>query len=130
MTENSQAFINKLDELIRLFGKLREKAIREGMVLNNDPMYQNFEMLAKNYQLIKNNLPQDLIEEIGGPLKEIISDMVDQLKKELGENPSIQQNSTVYGELEEIDRLLKQDHLSEKEINDLLDKRTSFNKNP
>lgn len=129
MTENSQAFINKLDELIGLFGRLREKAIREGMILKNDPMYQNFEMLAKNYQLIKNNLPQDLIEEIGGPLKEIISDMVDQLKKELGENPSIQQNSTVYEELEEIDRLLKRDHLSEKEINDLLDKRASFNKN-
>jgi len=127
MTESNQAFIKKLDELISLFGKLREKAMREGMILKNDPLYQNFEMLSNNYQLIKNNLPQELIEEIGGPLKEIISEMVDQLRKELGENPAISQ-SPVFDELKNIDLLLKQDKLSENEINSLLDKRSTLNK--
>ncbi len=127
MEEKDKAFISKLDELIVLFAKLRDKASQEGILINDDPLYKNFELLSSNYQMIKNNIPEGLIEELGEPIKQIISQMVEQLKRDLGiyENSG---NAEFKGEMESIDLLLKNQNLSEKEINQLLDKRTSINK--
>jgi hypothetical protein len=127
MEEKDKAFISKLDELIVLFAKLRDKASQEGILINDDPLYKNFELLSSNYQMIKNNIPEGLIEELGEPIKQIISQMVEQLKRDLGiyENSG---NAEFNGEMESIDLLLKNQNLSEKEINQLLDKRTSINK--
>ncbi len=127
MEEKDKAFISKLDELIVLFAKLRDKATQEGVVIKNDPLYKNFELLTSNYQMIKNNIPDGLIEELGEPIKQIISQMVVQLKKDLGIYDN-SDNPEFNGELKSIDTLLKNPTLSEKEINQLLDKRTSINK--
>lgn len=128
MENKNKAFINKLDELIALFEKLREKATNEGIIIKNDPLYQNFELLAGNYKMIKNNIPEELIEELGEPIKDIITEMVMQLKKDLGINDQAEKFG-VDEELKAIDHLLKQGNLSEKEMNELLDKRTSLNNN-
>jgi hypothetical protein len=127
MENKNKAFIYKLDELIALFEKLREKATNEGIIIKNDPLYQNFELLAGNYKMIKNNIPEELIEELGEPIKDIITEMVMQLKKDLGLSDK-DEKSTINEELNTIDQLLKKGDLSEKEMNDLLDKRTSLNK--
>ncbi|MFA6404099.1 MAG: hypothetical protein WCX31_21105 [Salinivirgaceae bacterium] len=127
MEEKNKAFISKLDELIVLFAKLRDKASQEGILIKDDPLYKNFEMLSSNYQMIKNNIPESLIEELGEPIKQIISKMVEQLKRDLGINEN-SETTEFNGELESIDLLLKNKNLSEKEINQLLDKRTSINK--
>jgi hypothetical protein len=127
MENKNKAFIYKLDELIALFEKLREKATNEGIIIKYDPLYQNFELLAGNYKMIKNNIPEELIEELGEPIKDIITEMVMQLKKDLGLSDK-DEKSTINEELNTIDQLLKKGDLSEKEMNDLLDKRTSLNK--
>lgn len=126
MENKNKAFLKKLDELIVLFEQLREKATREGIIIKNDPLYQNFELLAGNYKMIKNNIPDDLIEELGQPIKDIISEMVEQLKKDLGVRDE-NKKSTVQDELTAIDVLLSKTNLSESEINDLLDRRASLN---
>lgn len=126
MKEDESAFVNKLDELIALFEKLKEKAAREGIILKDDPLYKNFEMLSNNYRLIKHNLPEDLLQEISDPIKEIIAQMVDQLKQEMGTTVDADEKDTIKDELGEIDKLLQKGGLSEREINELLDKRSGL----
>ncbi len=123
MKGDKSAFANKLDELILLFEKLKVKATNEGIILKDDPLYANFEMLANNYRLIKHNLPEDLLQEISEPIKEIITQMVDQLRSEMG--ASVQDEETEI--IKDIDKLLKKGDLSETEINVLLDKRAELN---
>ena len=129
MEENGKDILKQLSELIALFEKLRDKAIREGVVLKDDPMYKNFEMLAGNYELIKNNIPPGLIEEMGEPIKNMIAEMVVQLKKELGvETSTNEPSNSLINELDAIDKLLENKNISEEEINKLLDKRTQYKK--
>jgi len=129
MEKSGKDILNQLDELIALFGKLREKATREKVILKDDPMYKNFDMLAGNYKMIKNNIPAELIEEMGAPIKMMIAEMVAQLKKELGiDDLSAETNSPLTDELEAIDKLLENKNLSEEEINNLLDKRGQYKK--
>ncbi len=127
MDGDKSAFINKLDELILLFEKLKNKATKDGIILKDDPLYANFEMLANNYRLIKHNLPEELLQEISEPIKEIITQMVDQLKREMGTSVENDESESIKDELSEIDQLLKKNDLSEDEINHLLDKRSGLN---
>lgn len=126
MESKGKEFLKKLDELIRLFEKLRDKATKDGIILQNDPMYKNFEMLAHNYKMIKDNIPEDLIEEIGEPIKKMITEMITQLKQDLDIDEKVEKNS-MSDELAQIDALLKSSNLSETEINNLLDKRSKLN---
>lgn len=127
MEGGKEEFIKKLDELIALFEQLKKKATSEGIILEDDPLYKNFEMLASNYQLIKSNLPDDLLEEIGEPLQQMIVTMVDQLKHEMGYKSPDSGSSEIVDEIAEIDALLKKKNLSEQEIDNLLDKRSKLN---
>lgn len=137
--EEKNKFLEQLDELIKLFERLQDKATNEGIIIKDDPMYKNFELLAGNYKMIKSTIPPELIEEIGEPIKEMILQMVEQLKKELGveddfdikpvNEPVVDDSKdSILFELENIDKILKKDNLSEKEVNDLLDKRSSLKK--
>lgn len=129
MGEKSKDFLRQLDELILLFEKLRVKATNEGVILKDDPMYKNFELLSGNYKLIKNSVPPELIEEMGEPIKEMITQMVNQLKEELGVDDLNEGSSAAFtDELEGIDKLLKDNSLSEDEMNNLLDKRADLKK--
>ena len=154
--DSNKKFIHQLDELIALFEKLKEKATKEGILLKDDPMYKNFELLTGNYKLIKDSIPPELIEEMGEPIKQMILKMIAQLKDELGvtDDTFNEENSFDTGDITEkpnpdnnhltetdnanstennkndelayIDKLLKKGNLSEKEINDLLDKRAKL----
>ncbi len=127
MEEQNKDFLKQLDELILLFEKLRVKATNEGIILKDDPMYKNFELLSGNYKLIKNSVPPELIEEMGEPIKKMITEMVNQLKKELGvETTDDNVEVPLTDELDNIDSLLNNGKLSEDEINNLLDKRSNL----
>ena len=127
MEEQNKDFLKQLDELILLFEKLRVKATNEGIILKDDPMYKNFELLSGNYKLIKNSVPPELIEEMGEPIKKMITEMVNQLKKELGvETTDDNIEVPLTDELDNIDSLLNNGKLSEDEINSLLDKRSDL----
>lgn len=127
MEEHSKDFLKQLDELILLFEKLRVKATSEGIILKDDPMYKNFELLSGNYKMIKDSVPPELIKEMGEPIKKMIFEMVNQLKKELGVDLAQEDTKKpLQNELENIDTLLDNKNLSEEEINNLLDKRSKL----
>lgn len=133
MSESDNEFLGKIDELISLFKKLQEKAQREGIMSEEDPMYENFEMLANNYELMKSSMPPGMMGEMAEPIKEVVSQMVEQLKADLGiseeelnkESAEIKTTNSI-PDIEKIDNQLKAGGLSEKEINDLLDKRAEL----
>jgi hypothetical protein len=79
--------------------------------------------------MIKNNVPPELIEEMGEPIKEMIAQMVNQLKQELGFDDINETTSVNLSDaLEDIDKLLEDKSLSEEEMNNLLDKRANLKK--
>lgn len=127
MEENKKSLLSKLDELIMLFERLREKAINEGIIIKNDPLYQNFEMLAGNYKLIKSSIPEDVLEVLGEPIQQLISVMVDKLKDDLGINDG-NKATTFSDEFSAIDFLLQKQDLTEEEMNQLLDLRAAIKK--
>lgn len=124
MTEQSN-LLQKLDELIGLFQQLKERATKDGVIVRNDALYQNFDLLVNNYQMMKDNLPQGLIEEMAAPLKTMITDLIEQLKKELGPDVEVLKSKTSR-ELESIDQLLRSGKLNEEQINQLLDERAKL----
>ncbi len=131
MSESENNFLSKIDELISLFKRLQEKAKKEGILTEGDPMYENFEMLANNYEMMKGSIPPDMMGEMAEPIKEVVSQMVDQLKADLGiTEEELKQDEILPAKTvsvkEEIDRKLKAGGLSEEEMNDLLDKRSNL----
>jgi len=136
--ESSNDFLKHLDELIQLFEKLQKKAIKNGIIIKDDIMFKDFKLLTDNYKMIKDTMPSELIGEIGEPIKEMLQKMIEQLKKELGEDDIISNNFTeqeviqqdnkksITVEIEEIDKKLQQNNLTEEEINRLLDKRAKL----
>lgn len=130
MSESENHFLAKIDELISLFKRLQEKAKKEGILSEGDPMYENFEMLANNYEMMKSSIPPGMVGEMAEPIKEIVSQMVNQLKDDLGLDEDITESELVAksttSELESIDKQLKAGNLSEDEINGLLDRRSKL----
>ena len=120
-------FKNNLDELIEVFKRLKNKEYFKTM-LNNDAQLKNIEMLINNYDFIKNNIPDDIQEDLGGNIKELIIDLTKQLKQELGDIDT-EENKEYFNDIDMIDNILTSRNLSENKINELLDKRNSLNNN-
>ncbi len=120
-------FKNNLDELIEVFKRLKNKDYFKTM-LNNDAQLKNIEMLINNYDFIKNNIPDDIQEDLGGNIKELIIDLTKQLKQELGDIDT-EENKEYFNDIDMIDNILTSRNLSENKINELLDKRNSLNNN-
>lgn len=117
-------FINDLDKLINLFKKFREKTMNEKIPGFDQNFFQSFDMIVNNYETIKHHIPKDFISQIGEPLREMIKNMIEQLQDELGEE--MKSKPEVYSSILEIDKMLKYPDLSNEDIDQLLDKRTSL----
>ncbi len=120
-------FKNNLDELIEVFIRLKDKENFKTM-LNDDAQLKNIEMLINNYDFIKNNIPDDILDELGESIKGLIVDLTKQLKQELG-NVDQDDNKEFLDDINMIDNILTSNDLSEDKINELLDKRNSLNNN-
>ena len=118
-------FKNSLDELIEVFKRLKDKE-QFKTILNNDTQLKNIEMLINNYDFIKNNIPDDILEDLGESIKELIIDLTKQLKQELNEIDA-EENKEYFDDINMIDNILASNDLSEDKINELLDKRNSLN---
>lgn len=136
MEEDKQAFKRNLDELIKLFRKLKDKVSIENMPGVDKAMYQNFEIFLSNYDNMKVHITDDLYDQFGMPMRKMIADLVSQLKNELSEEDITKfENSTeiektedveIIRDIKEIDKLLKNSKLSPEEIDKLLDERSSL----
>ncbi|MFC2086293.1 hypothetical protein ACFLQ9_01090 [Bacteroidota bacterium] len=117
-------FINDLDKLIKLFKRFREKTMNEKIPGFDQNFFQSFDMIVNNYEMIKGQIPDDYIKQIGEPLRQMIQNIIEQLQDELGEE--IKSKPEVYNSIKEIDEMLKDPKLTNMDIDQLLDKRTSL----
>ena len=129
MEENFKA---DLDRLIELFKKLRDKDVFETMMKDKEQL-ENLNMVIDNYDMIKDNIPDDVAKMLGAPIRKLILMLTEQLKDELNvldDNPE-KQNITESienkeNELELIDKILGEGNLSDEDINNLLDRRNEL----
>lgn len=128
-----------LDELIRLFKKVKETSSIKEIPGIDKRFFQNFELLLNNYDMIKEDLTDELLNQFGAPIHQMIEETVKTLRKELGEDADVEteaeitelidyqdQAINISEEIENIDQKLKQNNLSQSEIDHLLDKRSTL----
>jgi hypothetical protein len=131
MSTSDRSFSENLDLLIKLLRKLKDKSHFEGMPGVPKMFVTNFDFFLQNYEKMKDQITAQLLQQFGEPIKQMVADMVDQLKEELDEESLLGLETTpespvVTGHkrtLEEIDALLKNPSLSQEEIDKLLDER-------
>ncbi|MBU2650732.1 MAG: hypothetical protein KKA81_07345 [Bacteroidetes bacterium] len=135
MTDRS--FRENLDLLIKLFRRLKSKSSLAEIQGIDKAFYQNFEYLLNNYEMMKDQISEELLDKFGEPVKGMIAGLVEQLKEELGEDAvnimedvKVEENFTndTNKSLEEIDEMLKKTDLTEEEIDLLLDRRSKLMK--
>ncbi len=137
MGSEDRSFDENLDLLIKLFKKLKERTSIDELHGIDKTFYQNFEFLLRNYENMRGQLSEELLDKFGEPVKGMIASLVDQLKNELGddlgdidlEEKDIIPEIKVPDNLSKIDEMLKNPGLSEEEANKLLDERSKLVKN-
>ncbi len=132
MSADDRSFSENLDLLIKLLRKMKDKSQFEGMPGVPKMFITNFDFFLQNYERMKDQITAQLLQQFGEPIKQMVADMVDQLKEELdedilpgavdapAESPVITGHKRTVGE---IDALLKNPALSQEEIDKLLDER-------
>ena len=126
MSERSDNFKRNLEALISLFKKFREKLKKEELIGVDKSLFSHIDLLIDNYDTIRNNFPDDVFEQMGEPLQQMMIQAITQLKSEF---PDINQDSDkeFVQNLIHVDELLKNPNLTQKEIDELLDKRSGIN---
>ncbi|PKP31760.1 MAG: hypothetical protein CVU00_12380 [Bacteroidetes bacterium HGW-Bacteroidetes-17] len=84
--EQKNSLKKNMDELIRLFKKIKDKSVIDDLPGINKMFIQNFDLLVQNYDEIKDDLSEQLLSQFGTPIHKMIADIVVKLKKELGED--------------------------------------------
>lgn len=140
--ERNESLKKNLDELIRLFKKVKDKSVFENIPGINKAFFNNFEMLVNNYDMIKEDLSEELLSQFGEPIHKMIADTVVQLKEQLGEAgelddelPEFKESKNILitpepenpqDEVKHIDEMLKRGGLKADEVDRLLDRRSEL----
>ncbi len=129
-----EKFNRDLDELFRLFKKLVETQSLDDVPGVDGMMLKQFHFFFSNYENMKDQIGQQLQGQFGEPVKQMVSDLVKQLREQLGEDeytviedskPVIEVKSEDYT-IQDIDRMLSNPDLTEDQINELLDRRAEL----
>ena len=144
--EQRNSLKKNMDELIRLFKKIKDKSVFDDLPGVDKMFIQNFDLLVQNYDEIKEDLSDQLLSQFGSPVHKMIADIVQKLKIELGEDltsenenieekPSSKQKilitpepTNIEREIKLIDIQLQNTKLSADAINGLLDRRSDLTK--
>lgn len=123
----NESFRDKLDTLIELFKKVREKSVDRDIPGIDQNFFQNFDFVLNNYEMIKDQLSDEMLEQFGAPIQTLIENLIAQLKEELGDDFHTEEPFKELAEnLNDIDSLLQSTDLSNEEIDALLDKRANL----
>ena len=143
MSAHDRSFSENLDLLIKLLRKMKDNSQLDDHPGVPKMFFTNFDFVLKNYENMKGQITQQLLNQFGDPIKEMVADMVEQLKEELGEEDLIQLEAEmkqkeapetkiptekdypdVSKAIAEIDRQLKGGDLTPEQVDRLLDERT------
>ncbi len=146
MSDTNDAFEKDLEQLIRLFKKIKDKT-SANQFSHLDPAFaQNLDFIISNYEMVKNNIPKGMLTQMGLPFQQMMREFINHLKTELGEEfeemeelheeaetkseikatEAVEKNGDFMDEIKAIDARLQKPGLSEAEIDRLLDKRSSL----
>lgn len=136
MSDNDKSFHDNLDLLIKLLRKLKEKSSGNEIPGIPKMFFSNFDFVINNYEMMKNQISDQLLNQFGEPIKKMVAEMVEQLKEEVGEDIDLEEELESKEEpleiepgedrmeaLHRIDEMLKKPGLTETEIDRLLDER-------
>jgi L-lactate utilization protein LutC len=131
MSAQDRPFNENLDLLIKLLRRMKDRTQFQNIAGLPPMFFSNFEYFVSNYEQMKDQISEQLLQQFGEPIKQIVADMVDQLQAELGEVSveSIEEEAeapVITGKkrtVEEIDEMLKKPGISGDEIDRLLDER-------
>ncbi len=135
---DDEKFRQELDELFKLFNRLMERSDTANIPGVNSFMLQQFQMFFTNYETMKDDIAQQLQGQFGDSVKDMVHQLVIQLRNEVGEDELNEADTSVDVHIEpavkptaghslqELDEMLKNPGLTEEEINDLLDKRSKL----
>ena len=132
-----EKFKQELDELFRLFKKLVETKSLDDVPGVDGMMLKQFQFFFSNYETMKDQIGSQLQGQFGEPVKQMVSDLVKQLRAQVGDEefadieqidePDIPLNlSNTNSTIQEIDQLLTNPDLTDEQINELLDKRAGL----
>ncbi|MFO7614471.1 MAG: hypothetical protein R6W71_07520 [Bacteroidales bacterium] len=132
MDDSDRSFSENLDQLIKLLRKLKDRSHFESMPGVPKMFVMNFDFFLQNYERMKDQISDQLLQQFGEPIKQMVADMVEQLKEAVDEDdiPEIESQPhppIITGSkktVEDIDQLLKDPNLTEQEIDQLLDERS------
>lgn len=131
MSHEERSFNENLDLLIRLLRKIKDKSQFRNIPGLPPMFFANFDFFVSNYEQMKTQISEQLLQQFGEPIKQIVADMIEHLQSELGEDILLDDQEekeppVITGgrrTVEEIDELLKNPRLTEEEIDKLLDER-------
>ncbi len=136
---DDEKFRQELDELFRLFNQLMKGSDTSNIPGVNNFMLQQFQMFFTNYETMKDDIAQQLQGQFGESVKDMVHQLVLQLRNEVGEEAlSVEEDTSVDVHvtpvaktsdeltLQELDEMLKNPNLTDEEIDDLLDKRSKL----
>ncbi len=139
MDNPNDSFENDLEQLIRLFKKIKTKTTSEQFAHLDPAFMQNLDFIISNYEMIKGNIPKEMLGQMGVPFQQVLRGFINQLKQELGEDfdndievvagtKTLEktERTELANDIEKIDMMLKNPGLSEEDIDALLDKRSDL----
>ncbi len=129
-------FKKDLDELFHLFKKVVENRDLADVPGVDKFMLQQLQFLFNNYSLMKDKIAEQLEGQFGESIKEMVHGLVVQLREEVGEvemlsgkkeepKPEIAINERE-NDIAKIDEMLKNQNLTEEQVNKLLDRRAEL----
>jgi hypothetical protein len=129
--ESRRPFSELLEELVSLYKKLRqdENFKHPDIEVNGD-----VDFLLNHFDSIKNSLDNETFEHFGEPVRDMLENLLSELKKEVTPQPAKTDKKPPVSEepqkseLEIIDEKLKKGGLSMDEIDILLDRRAKLQK--
>ena len=86
MSSEDRSFNENLDLLIRLLRKIKDKSQFQNIPGLPPMFFVNFDYFISNYEQMKQQISDQLLQQFGEPIKQIVADMVEHLQSELGEN--------------------------------------------
>lgn len=124
---DNKPFRASLDELIEIFGNIRQKSI-EGKFGNVDFSFlDDFDVLMRDYLTMKDGVSEGVLESVSEPLKNLVRVMIQQLRMEMemvfDMDTEAESMARFSIDLERINQSLRKPGLTNTEIDCLLDER-------
>ncbi len=143
MSEANDSFEKDLEQLIRLFKKIKNKTATDRFNQIDPALTQNLDFIINNYEMMKGNISKDMLNQMGFPFQKMMHEFITQMKQELGEEfddfdlddeepvdeppkEAIENPKPLSNDIAEIDARLRKPGLSDAEIDALLDKRNQL----